>query len=848
MSADAKASDFFVAGGTLHPDARSYVKRPADDELFELALAGKFCYVLTPRQMGKSSLMVRTAHRLQEQEVSPAILDLTSIGTDVSAEQWYLGLIARLKSQLKLSVNPGEWWARRAHLSAVQRFTDFLRDAVLAEIEGPVVIFMDEIDTMLNLDFSDDFFAAIRFAYNARASDPAYDRLVFVLLGVAAPADLIKDPERTPFNIGHGIDLREFTREDAQVLQRGLQVVFPEQGENIFARIYHWTNGHPYLTQTLCMATAERRDGRWTDERVDGLVERLFLSEEARRETNLRSMRDKILNHPRRRQLLALYRKVYTGKRIDEDERSPIQNQLKLSGLVKAENGYLDVRNQIYRRAFDLTWIRENTLINPAYVVAGVAVFVALLAVGSAFHNTLACSFFPRERWCPQNDRYLTGKIVLTLADCDDGTLFAGTVDGIYRRAPGHTVWTREESTGGEVRGLAASPDCGLVYAAALYDGVLRRDADSWSSVSEEDMTQAWTVALSGNMILAGGEFGVRYSEASKVSSWEKPTASPTLTVVSLVRSDGQIYAAAWGDGVWYCSEDNLDQWEHANGSREITYTLQAIGPLTEGAPRLAGVDDGLYRWNDTQWITSPKPWGETRTFWLAIDGVTVYAGQENNGVLRSADEGATWEQINTGWETPPFRVRSLLIHIDEDERRWLYAGTSNGVWRYLLPKVPLQVLLCNGAFENNFDCWQHGGELDQSVECGGDGCFAVLGNPNYECEGGVPVGEAWIKQTVQVSQGISPTLSLRYRVFSYDLNNYDSFLVKINGKPVGEYGNTEWETSSCNREAWDSGWQSVEFDLHPYIGEEVELSLHDVNGEHGWWNTWAYVDDVEDH
>jgi hypothetical protein len=51
--------DFFVAGGTLRPGTASYVTRPTDDELFHMTLAGEFCFVLTPRQMGKSSLMVR---------------------------------------------------------------------------------------------------------------------------------------------------------------------------------------------------------------------------------------------------------------------------------------------------------------------------------------------------------------------------------------------------------------------------------------------------------------------------------------------------------------------------------------------------------------------------------------------------------------------------------------------------------------------------------------------------------------------------------------------------------------------------------------------------------------------
>jgi tetratricopeptide (TPR) repeat protein len=393
MRIDTRASDFFVAGGTLHPDAPSYVKRPADDELFDLTLAGKFCYVLTPRQMGKSSLMVRTAHRLQEQGAQTAIIDLTSIGTDITGDQWYLSLLTQLKRRLRLSVDPVAWWQARASLGHVQRFTDFLRDVILTEVEEQVVIFVDEIDTTLNLDFRDDFFAAIRAMYNARADDPEFDRLTFVLLGVASPPDLIKDRARTPFNIGQGIALQEFTQTDAAVLQAELETLYPGQGEAIFAHIYHWTNGHPYLTQKLCLAVAETGYDRWTNEQVDNLVERLFLSEEARRETNLQFVRDKILSHPRRRHLLALYRKVYAKKKIGEDKRSLIQTQLKLSGLVKAENGCLHVRNEIYRRAFDSAWVRENAsavaVWRSAVVGVTVGIVVSLfLAVAAILYNS----------------------------------------------------------------------------------------------------------------------------------------------------------------------------------------------------------------------------------------------------------------------------------------------------------------------------------------------------------------------------------------------------------------------------------------------------------------------------
>ena len=63
---------FYVTGGTLRRDAACYVQRQADQALYDGAMQGNFCYVLTSRQMGKSSLMVRTAARLREDGVHVA--------------------------------------------------------------------------------------------------------------------------------------------------------------------------------------------------------------------------------------------------------------------------------------------------------------------------------------------------------------------------------------------------------------------------------------------------------------------------------------------------------------------------------------------------------------------------------------------------------------------------------------------------------------------------------------------------------------------------------------------------------------------------------------------------------
>ncbi len=60
---ETNAGSFYVAGGTLRHDAACYVERQVDRDRYEGLKRGELLYVLTARQMGKFSLMVRTAAR-----------------------------------------------------------------------------------------------------------------------------------------------------------------------------------------------------------------------------------------------------------------------------------------------------------------------------------------------------------------------------------------------------------------------------------------------------------------------------------------------------------------------------------------------------------------------------------------------------------------------------------------------------------------------------------------------------------------------------------------------------------------------------------------------------------------
>ena len=358
-------SNFYQIGASLPVDAPSYVQRQADEEFYQKLRAGKFCYVLNSRQMGKSSLRVQTMQRLQKEGTVCAAIDLTGIG-NVTQQQWYGGIVYNLSESCQLEdkfdFDWQEWWQKhQSVLSPVQCLSLFIEKVLLDKIQQPIVIFVDEIDKVLSQDFSlDDFFALIRFFQNQRVDNPIFKRLTFALLGVATPGDLIQNKTQTPFNIGEAIELHGFKIDEVEPLIKGLRGRF-ECPQEVIAEILEWTGGQPFLTQKLCkfmLEESEKDNSRCVKEVVKSRIIENWESQDD--PEHLRTIRDRILSSEQRAgYLLELYQQIQQQGEVAANKNLE-SSELRLSGLVVQREGKLRVYNRVYQQVFNKNWVETQ--------------------------------------------------------------------------------------------------------------------------------------------------------------------------------------------------------------------------------------------------------------------------------------------------------------------------------------------------------------------------------------------------------------------------------------------------------------------------------------------------------
>ncbi len=357
---------YYQVGGCLSSNHHTYIEREADRQLYESLRTTEYCYVLNSRQIGKSSLKVRTMKQLQAEGFICVDIDLSIMGgKGVTPEEWYGGVVGMLSGELQPSVNIRDWWTTHSHIAPVTRFNQFINEILKIQKDRDIIIFFDEIDDVLCLNFKDSFFALIRSCYNQRATNPDYQHLTFCLLGVSTPAELIQDYSKTPFNIGQAIELKGFSlNDDLTPLEKGLSDK-TDVPQIVLKEILFWTRGQPFLTQKICRLIKNSPDvippGKEAQIVRNLVQENLIINWHYHDEPqHFRTIEARLFRNEKGTIcLLELYKQILKSDTLSADN-SYEQVELKLSRLVIQDKANLKIFNPIYRQIFTLKWAEQK--------------------------------------------------------------------------------------------------------------------------------------------------------------------------------------------------------------------------------------------------------------------------------------------------------------------------------------------------------------------------------------------------------------------------------------------------------------------------------------------------------
>lgn len=235
--------------GAVKLSDRLYIEREADARLKrQLTRAGSTTVIRSPRQTGKTSLLMRGIHYVREQRQKVVFVNFQGWDREFFASMDTLlrevAQYVRDELELRPELLEQAWLGERG---AAQKLRWFLETEVLSALDKPMVIAMDEADSLrLKTTFYDDFFGMLRSWHDLRAFRNCWNKLNLVLVVSTEPDMLIKEVHQSPFNVGLELELADFNIDQVRDLNR--RHGSPVQ-ERDLTSLMNLLSGHPYLTR-----------------------------------------------------------------------------------------------------------------------------------------------------------------------------------------------------------------------------------------------------------------------------------------------------------------------------------------------------------------------------------------------------------------------------------------------------------------------------------------------------------------------------------------------------------------------------------------------------------------------
>ncbi|HTE41024.1 MAG TPA: AAA-like domain-containing protein [Steroidobacteraceae bacterium] len=340
-----------------------YVERAADRQLRSIIDdMGRPGYVLVARQMGKTNLLIN----MKRQRHADVVLYFDLSNRFDSARAWFRYVLDSMLEAYPEIFNTAqeviEMHRRTLKLEPNIEFDRHLR-LLLKMTDRRVVIVLDEIDSLVNATYSDTVLAQIRSMYFSRVNYPEYERLTYVLSGVAEPTDLIKDKNISPFNIGEKIYLEDFSRDEFASFLLKADLHLPSR---VVDSVFEWAGGSPRMTWDICAVIEDQvLDGRILDIKdVDEIVRALYLESFDRAPVD--HIRTLVESDTQIRDAIVSIR---YGKSAFLDDK--IRSRLYLAGIIRASSGgVVQVKNRIVDLALSEKWLGQLETVRKGLLAA----------------------------------------------------------------------------------------------------------------------------------------------------------------------------------------------------------------------------------------------------------------------------------------------------------------------------------------------------------------------------------------------------------------------------------------------------------------------------------------------
>ncbi|NEQ53697.1 MAG: adenylate cyclase [Leptolyngbya sp. SIO3F4] len=326
--------------GLVPLDSPFYMERlPIETDCYETVVRpGSLIRIKAPRQLGKTSLLVRTLAHARSQGFETVRLSFQTSDNRTLNDldeflQWFC---CSVTEELDLEDRLADYW--KGARGIVRRCQRYFERYLLTELDKPLVLGLDEVDQVFeHPQIATDFFGMLRVWHEEGKTNPIWRKLQLVIVHskeVYVPLSI----NRSPFNVGLPIELRELNEDEIETLISRHQLSLSGHQKQ---QLVELVGGHPYLMRAALYQLAR------------GRISLTQLMEEAPTEGGLYSdhLRRHLLNLEADQDLLNAFKQViptYRPVQIGSTEAFKLHSM----GLVKYDGNAVVPLCGLYRQYF----------------------------------------------------------------------------------------------------------------------------------------------------------------------------------------------------------------------------------------------------------------------------------------------------------------------------------------------------------------------------------------------------------------------------------------------------------------------------------------------------------------